>query len=377
MTNGWNVLGWFFLLAGAASFVLSLVLTRVMIGLSQRIGFVDKPGHRKIHLNPKPLGGGVAIFVSMLCVVTAGLFASNIIFNFSIGNATAFSEGLRQQLPLVFASGIATGVMHVMGLLDDRRAMGPYVKLFVQLGVTAALVIVMEMLAEQTPSLRLRVLTTLDAHVGGSWLSIVVTVLWITAMSAGVAVVCATAFFVAAVSIGQIFVAAALAIFIGAVLGFLGWNFPPSRIFMGDSGSLVLGFLLGVLTVKTTFLPDDARFQTQWWAVLAPVIVLAVPLYDLVVVSMIRLSRGHSPFRGDTNHFSHRLVARGMSRRTAVLCIYLVSAATSIAAIVLPQVQNGLGALLIVLQTLLVLGVVLILEQHPLPVVKKTDDVLH
>ena len=274
-----------------------------------------------------------------------------------------------------------------MGLCDDRRAMGPYSKLLIQLGVTAALVIAMELLAQHTPSLRLRVLTTLDAHVGGPWLSIVVTVMWIAAitnafnfldnmdgLSAGVAVVCATAFFVAAVSIGQIFVAGALSIFIGAVLGFLVWNFTPSRIFMGDSGSLVLGFVLGVLTVKTTFLPEDANFQTQWWAVLAPVIVLAVPLYDLVVVSIIRLSRGHSPFRGDTNHFSHRLVARGMSRRTAVLCIYLVSAATSIAAIVLPQVRTELGALLIVIQTLLVLGVVLILEQHPLPQPELEDD---
>src|SRR5207253_10262077 len=97
------------------------------------------------------------------------------------------------------------------------------------------------------------------------------------------------------------------------------------------------------------------------------VIVLAVPLYDLVVVSVIRLARGKSPFVGDTNHFSHRLVARGMSRRTAVLCIYLITAATSIAAILLPHVQSASAACLIFAQTLLVLGVVALLEQHPLP----------
>jgi UDP-GlcNAc:undecaprenyl-phosphate/decaprenyl-phosphate GlcNAc-1-phosphate transferase len=101
--------------------------------------------------------------------------------------------------------------------------------------------------------------------------------------------------------------------------------------------------------------------------VFAPVIVLAVPLYDLIVVSMIRLSRGKSPFVGDTNHFSHRLVARGMSRRTAVLCLYLITAATSVAAIILPHVQNTFAAVLIFAQTLLVLGVVALLEQHPLP----------
>ena len=94
---------------------------------------------------------------------------------------------------------------------------------------------------------------------------------------------------------------------------------------------------------------------------------LAVPLYDLIVVSTLRLMRGKSPFVGDTNHFSHRLVARGMSRRTAVLCLYLITAATAIAAIILPHLQSPLLAKLIFLQTWLILGVVALLEQHPLP----------
>jgi UDP-GlcNAc:undecaprenyl-phosphate GlcNAc-1-phosphate transferase len=95
--------------------------------------------------------------------------------------------------------------------------------------------------------------------------------------------------------------------------------------------------------------------------------VLAVPLYDTGVVLLLRVLRGKSPFIGDTNHFSHRLVARGMSQRTAVLCIYLVTAATSMAAILLPHVRSTFGAMLIFAQTLLVLGVVALLEQHPLP----------
>jgi UDP-GlcNAc:undecaprenyl-phosphate GlcNAc-1-phosphate transferase len=136
---------------------------------------------------------------------------------------------------------------------------------------------------------------------------------------------------------------------------------------MGDSGSLVIGFLLGVLTVRTTFLEPGQDWGAGWYAVFAPVIVLAVPLYDLIVVSLIRLSRGKSPFVGDTNHFSHRLVARGMSRRTAVLCLYLLTAATSIAAILLPHVRMPFAAFLIFVQTMLVLGVVALLEQHPLP----------
>ena len=99
---------------------------------------------------------------------------------------------------------------------------------------------------------------------------------------------------------------------------------------------------------------------------------LAVPLYDLIVVSIIRMLRGKSPFVGDTNHFSHRLVARGMSRRTAVLCLYLITAATAIAAIILPHVPNTLAAVLIFVQTLLILGVVMLLEQHPRPIPRDT-----
>jgi UDP-GlcNAc:undecaprenyl-phosphate GlcNAc-1-phosphate transferase len=210
--------------------------------------------------------------------------------------------------------------------------------------------------------------------------SATLTVLWIVAvtnafnfldnmdgLSAGVAAVCTTAFLVTAILIEQWFVAATLALLLGAVLGFLCWNFPPERIFMGDSGSLVLGFVLGVLTIRTTYLRPEQNFGAGWYSVFAPLIVLALPLYDLVVVSIIRLARGKSPFVGDTNHFSHRLVARGMSRRTAVLCLYLVTAATAVAAILLPYVQSTLGAILIFAQTLLVLGVVALLEQHPLP----------
>src|SRR5205823_10819178 len=216
----------------------------------------------------------------------------------------------------------------------------------------------------------------------------ILTILWIAGitnafnfldnmdgLSTGVAAVCTVAFLVTTLLIGQWFVAASLALLLGALLGYLCFNFPPASIFMGDSGSLVIGFLLGVLTVRTTFLPKGVNWGAGWYAVFAPVIVLAVPLYDLIVVSIIRLSRGKSPFVGDTNHFSHRLVARGMSRRTAVLCLYLITAATSVAAIILPHVENRFAAILIFCQTLLVLGVVALLEQHPLPAPPPGEDV--
>jgi UDP-GlcNAc:undecaprenyl-phosphate GlcNAc-1-phosphate transferase len=217
-------------------------------------------------------------------------------------------------------------------------------------------------------------------HLGfGPWPSYLITILWIgvvtnafnfldnmDGLSAGVGAVCTAAFLVAALSIQQWFVAATLAMLLGSLIGFLCFNFAPASIFMGDSGSLLIGLILGVMTVRTTYLPKGTPWESGWYAVFAPVIVLAVPLYDLVVVSTLRILKGKSPFVGDTNHFSHRLVARGMSRRTAVICLYLVTAATSIAAILLPHVDAHVAPL-IFLQTVLILGVVGLLEQHPLP----------
>lgn len=366
------------------SFMISFILTAAIKRLAPRLNFVDKPGHRKIHHLAKPLGGGMAIFLAFAIPILVALIwvhlhptpdiltgSIALVHNFVTGSPyidnpepmNAYWSGLRQQTPLAVAFLASCFALHVIGLVDDRKALGPYLKLIVQLGAALALVLIGD----------LRALTAL-----GYWPSVIVTVLWITAitnafnfldnmdgLSAGIAAVAATAFLVAAVSIQQWFVAASLALLLGGLIGFLCFNFPPASIFMGDSGSLVVGFILGVLTVRTTFLPQNADWQTAWYGVFAPVIVLAVPLYDLIVVSVIRLRRGKSPFVGDTNHFSHRLVARGMTKRTAVLCLWLLTAATAIAAIILPQVRSGFGAFLIALQTMLVLGVVMLLEQHP------------
>jgi len=362
------------------SLLISAAATWIIIRLAPKIGFVDKPGGRKIHENPKPLGGGIAIVLGLLLPILAGAavvavtpvdvptHATTTILGQPVDSAlfSALLGGAKGQLPLALAFAASVLGMHVLGLFDDRRAMGPMVKLIIQLLITTALVVAFK---------EMRILTA-----AGTLPSIVLTVLWIGAitnamnfldnmdgLSAGVAAVCASAFLVSAVLVEQWFVAATLALFLGAVLGFLLFNFPPAKIFMGDSGSLVCGFVLGVLTVRTTFLPPDKTFAAGWYAVFVPVLVLALPLYDLIVVSVIRMSRGKSPFVGDTNHFSHRLVRRGMSKRTAVLCIYLVTASTAIAAIVLPMVNSPLGAFLIVAQTVLILCVVMLLEQHPLP----------
>jgi UDP-GlcNAc:undecaprenyl-phosphate GlcNAc-1-phosphate transferase len=348
---------------GVASFVISWVLTWLMVQIAPKLGFVDKPGGRKIHANPKPLGGGVAIFLAfappMLAVLVAARFAHPEMIS------TDYVNGAIRQTPMALTFLGMCLLLHIVGLIDDKKALGPFVKLIIQLIAAATLSICFK---------EMRILTAL-----GTIPSIILATLWIVGitnafnfldnmdgLSAGVAAVCTTAFLITALIIEQWFVAAALALLLGALLGFLYWNFSPAMIFMGDSGSLIIGFILGVLTVRTTYLHGQA-WAAGWYSVFAPVIVLALPLYDLIVVSIIRMSRGKSPFVGDTNHFSHRLVARGMSKRTAVLCLYLVTAATSIAAILLPHVTSTFGAVLIFCQTILILGMVALLEQHPLP----------
>jgi len=362
------------LLLTLGSLGLGVAITIAAIRIAPRFGFVDKPGGRKIHDKPKPLGGGVAITWAFVLPIVAGAILvwlapveagpSSVILGQSFD--TALLTGAKSQIPLALGFCGCVVAMHVLGLIDDKRAMSPLPKLAIQLSITLLLVVLFP---------QVRVLLVL-----GAIPSIVVTVLWIGAitnalnfldnmdgLSAGVAAVCAAALLVSALLVEQWFVAATLALFLGSTLGFLVFNFPPAKIFMGDSGSLVLGFVLAVMTVRTTYLPVDQSFAAGWYAVFVPVLVLALPLYDLLVVSAIRLSNGKSPFVGDTNHFSHRLVRRGMSKRTAVVCIYLVTASTSVAAIVLPMVNSPLGAFLILAQTAMILGVVMLLEQHPLP----------
>lgn len=339
-------------------FLLSLLLTWLIRSIAPKFDFVDKPGGRKVHAKVTPLGGGIAIFWSIALPLLAGA-----IFSSSLPIHPDLRSGIPPQTPLLLKILGGMLAIHVLGLIDDRRALGPYSKLFAQLAITAALVLTTD----------LRILTTL-----GPVPSAILTILWIATitnafnfldnmdgLSAGIAAVASAAFLLTTLLIGQSFVAAALALLLGACLGFLIFNFSPASIFMGDSGSMLLGFFLAVLTVRTTFLQPGEDLILHWYTLFAPVIVLAVPLYDLTVVSVIRIAQGKSPFKGDTNHFSHRLVRRGMTKPGAVLCIYLITATTALGASVLPFVHSPLAASLLFIQTLLILAVILILERGP------------
>jgi len=258
------------------------------------------------------------------------------------------------------ALGILAGtfLLHLMGLHDDRRAMGPWSKLAIQLLVAAGVVLFCDV----------RVL-----RIAGPTISCAVSILWLVTitnafnfldnmdgLSAGVAAICTAALLAAAISLGQIFVSAWLCLLLGALLGFLPFNFAPASSYMGDAGSMVIGFMLAVLSCLTSYVQPDRGFTA--YGVMAPIVLMAVPLYDLVSRVFLRLRAGRNPLAGDRRHFSHRLLRRGMSVPAAVLTIYLCTAATAIAASLLPHISNWFPAMLIFAQTGVIVMVIALLE---------------
>jgi UDP-GlcNAc:undecaprenyl-phosphate GlcNAc-1-phosphate transferase len=335
------------IIAAIAAFVLT-PLARVV---SQRMDFLDDPGHRKIHAEPVPLLGGVAVFAALL----VGLAAAG---------PAAWAEQGRQLAGILAGATMAL----VLGLVDDRRDLKAVPKLAGQ--VLIALVAV-------AGGLRLTLFIPVPA------LQCLLTVLWlVTVMNAlnfmdnmdglcgGVGAICALIFGGIAVAHAQPAAAALAAATAGALLGFLPWNFPRARIFLGDSGSHLVGFLLGALAL----LPHYYRLHEPsptLLPVLIPVIVLSLPLFDLVAVTWQRWRRGAPVYLGDTNHISHRFVRLGLSQVAAVTVLYLLTLVLGFGAVVLLWAPPWVAAL-VVAQTLGVLVVVTALQhfgakQNPKP----------
>ncbi len=344
------------------AFITSLVATRCVRAWAVRREFVDTPAGHKKHAEVVALGGGIAIVITICAPLLVGTvicqqLGASPLPDWLPDFVIAHQDGIASKLPTVIAIVICAMVLHTIGLIDDRKAMGPWPKFAVQFAVAGFI----------AGPMGIRAVEALPAP-----LSIGVTVLWIVlitnafnfldnmdGLSAGVAAIAAMIFAIAATTAGQVFVPVMAWVMVGALLGFLYFNFSPASIFMGDAGSLPLGFLMSVLTILTTFY--DADQGSQPFGVLVPIVVLAVPLYDVISVVVHRIRLGQNPLQGDRRHFSHRLVRKGMTQRGAVLTIYLATAATGIPAIVLPHV-NWVMAVLLLAQCLCVVLLVAILE---------------
>ena len=356
------ILGLILIVSAALSSTLLCWLVR---GIARRVNFVDRPGERKIHTEPIALGGGAGFFVTTVLIILGGVIFAVLQRD---GAATWLPDVLRHHIPaiidranLLFYVLGGAAVLFLVGLLDDIWQLSPWIRLVVQAGVAAVLWLASD---------ELRV----TVFVGADWLSFTYTVLWIVGitnafnlldnmdgLSAGVGFVASAMFLVVAIITQQYFLAAMLLVFSGSLLGFLLFNFPPASLFMGDAGSTFIGYMLGTLTILFTFYMPE-RGHNPVSAIVVPLVILAVPLYDTISVVCIRLASGKPVFDADKNHFSHRLVVLGMGKRAAVLTICIVTLCTGLLAPLLLKLEISMS--LLVLANVFVMLVLVWLLEH-------------
>lgn len=301
-----------------------------------RIGHVDDPGARKIHSEPVPLAGGLAVISGFLAPIVAG--ATLLLVIRSAGALPGLDPDAFGRLEYGFGARrlelavILLGVvgMMILGWLDDRHELSPASKFTGQFLIALLVAAGGVRITLFVPSLAF---------------SYAITVLWIVGITnalnfldnmnglcAGISSIAAAFFAIAAARHGQYLVGAIALLGCGALLGFLPWNYPRAAAFLGDAGSHVAGFLLAVLSILPSFYSSD---RPNTIAVISPLLVLIVPLTDLASVVWIRARLGRPPWIGDTNHFSHRLVRAGLSKPQAVALLWVAGLAGGTASLLL------------------------------------------
>ncbi len=345
------------------SFLVSVILTAIVKKLAVRIDFVARPTADRYHRTVIPLGGGIAIFGT----IAGFLLAAIVIVKFLIApgrldwlgpSVTIHCVGFLDKTMQLAIVLLCVFILFLLGLVDDKKRLGPFFKLIVQFAVAIAAAYFADVRVEFF--IHNKIITSL---LSAFWIVLIINAFNfldnMDGASAGIAVIAASILFVAAALSGQVFVGSMAIIFIGTLLGFLVFNFPPAKIFMGDAGSFVVGFFVALLTVRTTYYHESQ--SGHWYQVFLPLIVMAVPLYDFLSVTFLRISQGKSPFVGDTQHFSHRLRKQGLTDRQTVLTLYLATLCTGLGGTFLYQVNPG-GAALIFAQTFMILAIIAIFE---------------
>ncbi len=299
-------------LIAATALIFSIVATPLARRLALRVGVVAVPRNRDMHVQPVPLLGGAAIYGGFVLALLL------------LGDQAYIRE--------LVAILLGATLVSLFGLADDRWRLSARVKLIGQL------------------------LAVLVLALGGTqiqlfsqpWLNLALTTLWVIGitnainfldnmdgLSGGVATIAASFFLLLAAmnEPRQVLVGAMAAALAGACLGFLRYNLNPATVFMGDTGSLFLGFILAALAIKLRF-PSNIPLVT--WMV--PICVLALPLFDTSLVVVARIRRGVNPFTtAGKDHLSHRLHALGLTRREAVLTCYLLTGASGMVGVYLTQ----------------------------------------
>ncbi len=346
----------------AISFLVSLILTPLFRGIALKFNILDVPSARKVHASPKPLLGGLVFYFSFMLTIMLGVVALKLLENSPnlislmpqsiIGKIPPFQREISKILPIALGGTLVV----LIGLFDDIKGMNAYVKLF----STVVVGIIMGFLG-------VRITLFMPSPFFGGALTVLWFVLLINAfnlidnmdgLACGVALVATSIFVGITYFQHQLFTSSMLVVFAGILAGFLIFNWYPSSIFMGDAGSMWLGFMLATLTIMSTFYSEG---KPTLLPVVMPLLILGVPIFDTVSVMIIRLFRKKPLFVGDKNHFSHRLVQLGMTHPQAVAFIYLVTFCIGINATLLFAVGR-LGATVILLQAIVIFIIIALLE---------------
>lgn len=317
-----------------AALVFSLVLVPVARRLSQSLGKVKLPAQDRWHRFPTPTLGGVAIFAAFFLAATL----------------ISWLAGTWSSLPWGLVAG--AGLIFLVGCIDDLRPLSPPVKLGGQI-LAAAVVI---SLGYTTHFFSPRIANEILAQLP----NILLTFLWLVGISnainlldnmdglaGGIALITAgflCYFFWQAGNQGLLWVSLALA---GSLAGFLVYNFPPASIFMGDSGSLFLGFILAGLAIAR-----EPQASNVFAVMGVPTLLFLLPILDTGLVTLTRLLRGQSPAQGGRDHTSHRLIAFGLSERQALLALYGAAILSGVAAAALESIQYWFSLVLVPLLVL-------------------------
>ena len=296
-----------YLLLGVISLIAVGILTPVMRLVAKRYGVVDSPSEsHKTHKNPVPYLGGVGIAIGVVGVT----YLASLVSDFS-----------RETFLLASTVVIPAIVMGIVGLVDDLRNLSPWPRFMIQSLFGIAI------------SALLLATNTLGSPFGNYWIDIPITILFIVGITnsinffdnidggaSGAIAIAAIFLFILSFQGGQILIAALSVVLAGATLGFLLWNKPPARIYMGDAGALFLGILIASLTIRFDPNPID---RIASFAI--PLLLLAIPILDTSVAVASRIKRRISPFQGGRDHLSHRLMRIGFNKRQSVLILWIGS----------------------------------------------------
>jgi UDP-GlcNAc:undecaprenyl-phosphate GlcNAc-1-phosphate transferase len=312
----------YFIAALLGALLTSLVTLPLWRRWCSAAGLVDDPGHRKIHAASVPLAGGFAVLSGILLPLAAGAILLRL-GCVHVATAGLIIHGVdRRAIELLVLAAGAIAIT-LLGALDDRHELKALPKFIGQILIAVAVASACKRI-------------TLFVH--SETFSYAITVLWLltiinafnfmdnmNGLCAGVGAIAALTFALLAAANGEYLVAITGFLMCGALAGFLPWNFPRAQAFLGDAGSHLVGYLLAVMAILPHFY---TRQNPDRLAVLAPLLVLAVPLLDLGQVSLLRTLHRKPFWIGDTNHLSHRLTRAGLSRTQTVLLLWLAAAAT-------------------------------------------------